>query len=197
MNNIWFTSDHHFFHANILRYCASTRVMNSRIQPIQNIEEMHESLIENWNAKIQPNDDVYVLGDFSFGKTEETKALMDRLNGCLHLVRGNHDHKRICGLDRWEWVKDYHELKVPDEEMDLDQVIVMFHYPIESWNKRHHGSFMLHGHCHGTLKSADHMARLDVGVDCHNLYPISYEEVKFLMTKKIFKPVDHHTKETN
>ena len=85
-----------------------------------------------------------------------------------------------------------YELKVPDEEMDLEQHIVMCHYPIESWNKRHHGSWHLHGHCHGSLPSPDWQARLDVGVDVHKFKPIPYEEVKALMTFKVFKPIDHH-----
>jgi len=180
---IFFISDTHFGHQNVIRYTG---------RPFSSTEEMDETLIANWNNTISPTDQVYHLGDFSLAKKDYAKRILDRLNGQIFLVRGNHDHSDIRKLDRFAWVKDYYELKVPDEEMDLEQHIVMCHYPIESWNKRHHGSWHLHGHCHGSLPSPDWQARLDVGVDVHKFKPISYEEVKALMTFKVFKPIDHH-----
>jgi len=178
---IWFTADTHFDHTAIMRYCE---------RPWDDIGRMNEVLIENWNTVVSPQDDVYHLGDFAFSKASRIEELIGCLNGRIHFIRGNHDGP--IGLN-WKrgfiWVKDYYELKVDDEEMNERQRIVLCHYPIESWNGRYHGAWMLHGHSHGTVPSSDKQARLDVGVDCNRFFPVSYDEVKFRMTRKVFKPV--------
>lgn len=185
---IYFVSDTHFGHENAIRYCQ---------RPWESVDEMDNALIHCWNSIVKPEDQVYHLGDFAFHKKDKAASILERLNGQIFLVRGNHDHKDIRKLP-FAWVKDYYEVKVDDEEMDVTQIIALCHYPIESWNKRHHGAWHLHGHCHGSLPSPDWQARLDVGVDCNhmNFCPISYEEVKFHMTRKVFKPIDHHTEKT-
>ena len=83
---IWFTSDNHFGHKSILKFAADTRKHHT------DVLEMNEEMIRIWNDTVGPNDRVYCLGDFSFLKTEETKKILDRLSGRLHLIKGNHDH---------------------------------------------------------------------------------------------------------
>lgn len=151
--NIFFTSDTHFSHANIIKYCN---------RPWASFQEMDEALVNNWNAIVHPNDIIYHLGDFQFKES----GIAKRLKGRKCLVLGNHDKSIDHNL--FEWVKPYYELK--------EHNIVLFHFPIESWNKKHHGSIHLHGHCHGSLKS-EGIKRLDVGVDCTNYKPISLDEI--------------------
>jgi calcineurin-like phosphoesterase family protein len=181
---IFVTSDTHFGHENIIKYCK---------RPFDNTFQMDKHLIEQWNKKISPTDTVYHLGDFGLGKsTKHFIEILDQLNGTKHLIKGNHDRRSLKDKvfhDRFASVQDYLEITVEDEEMDLDQKIILCHYPFETWNQSHHGSWHLHGHCHGNLPSRDEIARLDVGVDSHNYMPLSYEEVKELMTRKVIKPV--------
>lgn len=82
MNETWFTSDTHFGHKNILEYEKEAR-------PFQNIEEMHEVMIERWNSVVKPKDIIYHLGDFVFGR--HNIKIASRLNGKKRLVMGNHD----------------------------------------------------------------------------------------------------------
>lgn len=180
----WFSSDSHFGHFNIIKHCK---------RPFKSIMEMDQTIITRWNEKISPTDTVYHLGDFAWNPMV-ARAVLGKLNGTIHLIRGNHDKRTLKkGVELlFASVNDYLEIKVKDEEMDVTQNIVLMHYPIESWNKRHHGSWHLHGHCHGTLPSGDHQARIDVGVDPMNFYPVSYNEIKGIMTGKVFKPIDHH-----
>jgi calcineurin-like phosphoesterase family protein len=111
--------------------------------------------------------------------------------------------KDIVKFGRWESVHEgYTEIGVKDEE-SLEsrgsqgyQKIIMSHYPILSWNKAHHGSWHLHGHCHGSLiKSQQEYYKrkvMDVGCNCIDYTPISYEQVKGIMVKKGVSAVDHH-----
>jgi calcineurin-like phosphoesterase family protein len=183
---IYFTSDTHFGHINIIKYCN---------RPFEGIWTMDEQMIRRWNSIVKYDDEVYHLGDFGFYPTSELIKIRKQLNGAIHLIEGNHDRKalkdpvfRAC----FESVQPYLEIKVEDEEMDNEQPIVLCHYAFQVWNRSHHGSWHLHGHSHGTLPSADNQARLDVGVDSHDFTPWSYEEVKYAMTKKVFKPVDRN-----
>lgn len=79
---IFYTSDLHLGNSNIIRY---------EHRPYKSVEEMNAGLIAKWNAKVGRNDDVYVLGDFSFKGTKQTINYLENLNGKIHLVHGNHD----------------------------------------------------------------------------------------------------------
>ena len=196
---IFFTSDTHFGHHNIIKYCR---------RPFQTWWEMDKVIIENWNSIVGKNDEVYHLGDFALYGKKHGYAIntAEQLNGKIYLIRGNHDWRHFPREDdpayndpqharlraRFEWIKDYHEIRIRDEEMGVKQNIMLFHYPIAAWNKAHHGSWQLHGHSHGTYPESDTAARIDVGMDSFSFIPMSYQDVKFAMTRKVFKPVDHH-----
>lgn len=189
MGKTYFTSDPHFGHANVIRYCG---------RPFANADEMDEALVKNWNAVVGKEDSVYLLGDVTFRNKAKTLVLLYRLNGKIFLIRGNHDTdvlKEPC-VQRFEWVKDMYLLRVQDAEAPRGfQPIVLCHYPLRTWNLMGHGSWNLHGHCHGSLPPDPNSRIMDVGVDCTGYAPISYEEVKAFMAKKRFIPVDHHREE--
>ena len=83
MTNIYVTSDLHFDHANIIKYCN---------RPFKDVEEMNKTLIDNWNNIVQPDDTVICLGDFSLGNRENIITIGQKLNGHKILILGNHDH---------------------------------------------------------------------------------------------------------
>ena len=180
MKNIFFTSDHHFGHKNIIKFSN---------RPFTSVEEMDETMIQRWNEKISPEDEVYHLGDVAFRTHGSIKKILDRLNGKIHLIKGNHEKQALTYKFRFESIQDYLELSVEDESLrNGKQMIVLFHYAIKQWNKKHHGSYHLYGHSHGSLPDDIHSQSFDVGVDCHDFYPISYEEVKAIMKQKEWTP---------
>lgn len=175
--NIFLTSDSHFGHANILLF---------RTQ-FSSIEHHDETIIERWNAVIKPQDRVYHLGDVALGSAANARKNLDRLNGQIFLIRGNHDRvaeHRLC-KDRFVWIKDYAKLKVDDQKL------YMMHYPLLTWNCQHYGSYSLGGHGHRTTPDWPDCRRLDVGLDGHQMTPWSYEEVDLLLRNKPY-PRDHH-----
>jgi calcineurin-like phosphoesterase family protein len=173
---IWFTSDHHFGHKNIITYSK---------RPFETVEQMNQELINRWNAKVAPNDEVYHLGDFAFLSPEKLRTLRTQLNGKIYLIQGNHDTSALQCADCFEWIKEYHELVIEDPEAHKGKrLIILLHYAMRVWNVSHHGSWHLYGHSHGMLADDSFSLSFDAGVDCHNFYPISYEEVKQIMNQK-------------
>ena len=79
----YFTSDTHFGHANIIKFCN---------RPFKNVEEMNQKLIENWNSVVGPNDLVFHLGDFAFGGQPLWRYIREQLNGNIILIKGNHKY---------------------------------------------------------------------------------------------------------
>jgi calcineurin-like phosphoesterase family protein len=188
--NIWFTSDYHFCHANVIKYDN---------RPFSDVEEMNECLIETWNHYIHKDDIVFYLGDLSFDKSgKRTKEIVDSLNGKIHYIMGNHDkEKDIKKLNRFETISDYVNLSVPDlDNPRKRQGIMMMHYPILSWDKAHHGDWHLHGHCHQSLvdKMPEYYKRkvLDMGCNGWDYAPAHYTDIKEAMMKKEVASVDHH-----
>lgn len=170
---IWVTSDTHFGHGNIIKYCK---------RPFTSIEEMDAKLIKNWNTTIRMDDLVYHLGDFAFGSQRFHAETFDKLNGNKVLIAGNHDHHaRKLG---WMSIHDYMEINYEGSPLTL------CHYPFAVWNGSHHGAVNLHGHSHGTYPASGH--QLDVGVDCHAYKPLAISEAIRLALNNTRAIKDHH-----
>ena len=186
MKQIWFTSDNHFFHKSILKFARETRQGDTA-------EEMNELMIEKWNATVALTDEVYCLGDFSFGSARKTLDILRRLKGRLHLIRGNHDHWIDQGSEGreaasfFEWIRDYKRIQFANVET------VMFHYPIYEWEKMHYGSFHLYGHVHGN--STVPGRALDVGIDARPQKDMglwNFDDIRTLLADREIRT--HHGK---
>lgn len=142
----YYIADCHFFH----------EAMNDKMdhRGFASVEEMNQYMLQQWNQKVRPQDDVIILGDLSYGKPDETNALLQQLHGRLYLISGNHD--RVASNPKYDqkrfvWIKDYEELK------DEKRKVILCHYPIMCYNGQYrvHSderpvSYMLYGHVHDT-----------------------------------------------
>ena len=182
----FFTSDLHLQHANIIKYCK---------RPFKNVDEMDQAILDRRNAVVTDNDDVYLLGDVTLAdqykhpkSVARVREILRQSKGITHIIPGNHDRAgTLRELDTLENVR----IHAPYKELYVDdQLVVMCHYPMLVWNKAHHGSYMLHGHSHGTLKYPVPGRIMDVGVDVHDFTPISYEQVKAKLD--LFPVSKHH-----
>ncbi|OYU81772.1 MAG: phosphoesterase [Flavobacterium sp. BFFFF1] len=179
MSKIFFTSDQHFGHANIIKLTN---------RPFANAEEMDRELIRRWNERVAPEDEVYHLGDFALSTTEALTDVLNQLNGTIYLIKGNHDKTALALPKRFKWIKDYHEVTIKDPDaFNGSRLIILFHYAMRIWRNDFRESWHLYGHTHGTLPDKEHKLAIDVGVDCHDFYPISYDEVKAIMKRKQWK----------
>lgn len=133
----YYISDLHFGHINILKYDD---------RPFLDIETHDKALISNWNGKIQPDDDVYILGDISWYSPDKTIEIVKQLKGKKHLIVGNHDSKLVKNKSFRDLFVEVCEYK---EIVDNKMNIVLSHYPIPCFkNHYHNGWYMLYGHVH-------------------------------------------------
>ena len=167
---IYFTSDQHLSHKKVIEYCN---------RPFQTVEEMNECIIDNFNSIVSPIDTTYFLGDFCFSNGNFEKY-MKMLNGQKHFVIGNHDPKNIKKFTHlFNSISQIKQIEVNGK------TIVLCHFPMYIWNKKQYGAIHFHGHCHGALKQYTNTNNLtiDVGVDCWNFKPVSFDQVKYKMYK--------------
>ena len=185
---IFFTSDHHFYHANVIKYCA---------RPFTTVEEMNEALVKNWNETVGSDDTVYCLGDFSMA-FRSVELYTRRLNGTKYLVPGNHDfchsyHKKSRNEDkRKEWIKKYEDngwIVLPEQTtLDLPEIgaVNLCHHPyilIDArddkylkWRPNDDGKWLLCGHVHEKWRVVDKM--INIGVDQWDFKPVSVEQIQ-------------------
>ncbi len=184
--NIWFTSDLHFGHKNIIKFCN---------RPWETVEEMDEALITNWNSIVGEKDIVFDLGDFAFATNGRWKELVQRLNGKHYLILGNHD-----GI-RWPGDKTMQLFERVEQQMIIyidNRCIYLNHYPYlcygGSWKNPEHAVWQLHGHVHTCPNSsgADDKRMIykfpyqyDVGVDNNNYTPVSFKQVKDIINSQV------------
>lgn len=184
---IFFSSDQHFGHRNVLRFCG---------RPYRDEKEMGQALIDNWNSVVTNDDIVVSMGDFFwFNDSHSIKKCIDKLNGKeIYLVLGNHDKResfRRVTDERFHIVDGITHifLRCDDTERWYQKTfeIVCSHYPLMTWSHRDRGAINLFGHIHsGWLRSCDDYdqnlplwkgQQLDVGVDNQNFTPVSFEDV--------------------
>ena len=172
--NIYFTSDLHVYHKNILKFQKDRREAIGITDDMSDTEQMHkhnEYIINMWNMTVKKEDHVYILGDVSFGSTEDTRKILERLRGHKHLIIGNHD-KSCKGLENYfESVSQIKEFPIKKHMYDFLEeniYLVLCHFPMVAWNRRLHGAWMVHGHTHNSLcvmnKNSGEL-RVDIGLD--------------------------------
>ena len=194
MSTVWFTADPHFGHANIVKYCQRPFLNEAERQKSaedprgnwkvsrESIDRHDETLLQNINSRVQPNDQLWILGDFCLGKFDEAKRFVDRI-ACKNLkfIWGNHDHPSIEPL----FQRTEHQAMIKIQ----GQNIFLNHYPMRTWDKRFHGSWSLYGHVHDRLTKIDQqessLLTKDVGVDACDYYPISFDQLQTYMRPRI------------
>ena len=177
----FFTSDTHFNHANIVKFCN---------RPFKDVEQMNEMMIANWNSVIGETDTVFHLGDFCLGGAAEWTKLLDRLNGKIYLILGNHDLKNIRQgfISRFEHVAMQMHIEVGKQRIYLN------HYPFLCFEGGYKEVWQLFGHVHTRKNNTGidagrlqylYPTQYDVGVDNNGFAPISFEQVKRIINKQV------------
>lgn len=178
--SIFFTSDEHYGHANIIKYCN---------RPFAGVEDMTRGLIERHNAVVKDGDVVWHLGDFSMSE-KYVPVVLPQLRGTHHLVFGNHDKCYAYRTERVAAAQRYiaHGFVSVQKTAEVGGFL-LDHMPYVSdsrhddqyneWLPADHGRWLLHGHVHTEWKARDRM--INVGVDVWDYAPVRIEALVRLM----------------
>lgn len=180
-SKVFFTSDTHFNHVNIISFCS---------RPFKDVEAMNEALIANWNRVVGSDDIVFHLGDFCLGGSAEWTKVLDRLNGKIYLITGNHDMKNLRQgyANRFDLITMQLHIEIGKQKIYLN------HYPFLCYGGSYKDTWQLFGHVHtsknNTGKDASRLDMLfptqyDVGVDNNDFTPVSFEQVKAIIQKQV------------
>ena len=183
--SIFVTSDLHFNHDKEFVW---------KVRGYESVYEMNEAIVERFNSVVRPDDDVYILGDLCLGGggpavLADNKALIERLNGRLHIIRGNHDTEprvrmyatcaNVVDIVKWADMlhyKGYH--------------FYLSHFPTLTGNLEKESlkqcTCNLFGHTHQTTNfHLDMPFMYHVGVDSHNCYPMNLDNIIIEMKAKV------------
>jgi calcineurin-like phosphoesterase family protein len=178
----WITSDLHFGHKNIMKFCPQTRARFN-----DDVAYMNNAMVEEWNARVEPGDLVYILGDVAFMSGSDAGRMINRLYGTKILVEGNHDRKTLQDATFRGAFAEVH--KYLDITYDGHKC-VMFHYPIFEWDQMHRGALHFHGHLHGGTTGMEKYRCMDVGMDSTGEIVISMDRAIRMIKDKEIK--GHH-----
>lgn len=206
MSGTWLTSDEHYFHKNVIKYCDRpfrTRNPYLRLRELvtgkisePSVLIMNEALIRRHNEVVGPTDDVFHLGDFTLWK-HGAEAILKRLSGKHHLILGNHDWPHpVCGKKKADAMRAlYHKagfdtIEFQAEWMIADRRVTLHHMPFahpDNTDDQRYldlrptdmGQVLLHGHVHCAWKTRGR--QINVGVDVWDYRPASLREIEKLV----------------
>lgn len=172
MQNLFVSSDHHFGHQSI--------ITKFQFRPFSDCEEMEEELIKRHNSVVKPSDRVVFIGDMFWRSCSDPIGIAKRMNGQMHYVEGNHEevwlkHSGLC--DRFITVTESYKVDLAPYGITEAKYLFCAHFAHRVWPSSHLGSWHAYGHSHGQLPDDPRAKSLDVGVDTHNYYPYSIEEI--------------------
>lgn len=175
---VFYTSDQHFGHANIIEYCN---------RPFVDVLTMNEALVERWNAVVDADDEVFVLGDVAMRVVpDNTLSYVSRLNGTKHLIAGNHDKCWEGNTKRGDWPRRYLDAGFASIATEATRTlagrdVLLCHFPYAgdshaqdryTWARPiDTGSWLLHGHVHDAWQVNGR--QINVGCDVWGHAPVA------------------------
>jgi calcineurin-like phosphoesterase family protein len=201
MKNIWFTSDTHYGHKNIAGPSVSS--WSGGYRNFNSVHEMNIALVQGINKYVKEDDELYHLGDWSFGGAQNIKVFRDSL-ACrnIHLMKGNHDQHIEEKLIEFEG-GDFNPLELFSSVQEVREIqvgkmkIFLSHYSHRVWDGSHKGVVHLYGHSHGTIP--DLGRSMDVGMDvAYRMFgeyrPFNIGDITRIMDKRETHKIDGHGK---
>lgn len=162
-DKLYFIGDIHDMHTKCIEFDE---------RPFDNVEDMHQIMVDNWNKTVLKDDTVIIVGDLAFN-LKDAEQFLKETNGYKYLVLGNHD-KWYKGVLRCENVLGACDIINVHTDKET---IVCCHYPLESWEKMHYGSIHVHGHLHKNDKVLEKKNRYNCGCMIWEYTPVKIQDM--------------------
>lgn len=170
---IFVISDTHFNHSNILKFTHADKT--TMLRPgFKDVDHMNETIINNWNKTVKPDDVVYHLGDFSFSSSNNISKFASRLNGRKRLILGNHDYEPKLYYPHFQKISSWRQF---GNDM-FKKTVFMCHYPLHASSYDYRTTkecIMIHGHLHQNLTGLDNY--VNVCVEHTNYTPVAIDDI--------------------
>jgi len=197
MKNYFFTADTHYSHSNIVKGISTWDDKEHSARDFKTLEEMNETLINNINGVVGVNDELWHLGDWSFGGFEEAVKFRNAIN-CKNIffIPGNHDNHLQKMIEAKLFSDVFYIFGIGFEKKSRRKInkqrMTLSHFPFMVWDKHAKGAWQLYGHSHGNLIPTNRK-QLDVGIDTHPEFrPYHFDEINEIMDNRTIELVDHH-----
>lgn len=169
--DVWFASDHHLDHHNILKFVND---QGKRVRPeFSSTEEMNETMLSRHNSLVSPNDKVYFLGDVGFNQNTLDK-LLPKFNGRKRLILGNHDGYKMSFYER-------HFQKILVSWRPI-YGLVFSHYPLFISDDDTRMLANVHGHIH--REQIGKLKYLNISVEETDYYPVHFTQIVELFKRR-------------
>ncbi len=194
---VFYTSDTHYSHTNMVRAISKWGDKENSTRDFKTIDEMNDVLVNSINKTVGVNDILIHNGDWSFGNIKKVSEFRYRIN-CqnIHLIFGNHDDN----IEEDESLQSLFSSVQHYKEITIDgDMMCLFHYKQNIWNKSHRDAYHLYGHSHSTAEHIPIGRSMDIGVDnafklLGEYRPFSHEEIIRLLKNRKHEVIDHHKK---
>lgn len=184
---IYYTSDIHFNDMRVFKKCS---------RPFKGLEDYKQEIIKRWNAKVKPDDVVYVLGDIAEDSYVEAINIIGGLNGTKHLIVGNHDLAMLDQIKKSGVFESVEFMKLID---DGGRKVCLCHYPVMDWMEFSRGGYHIYGHIHNKTKLNDeayveikkyfsNKPAFNAGVDVTGYEPVTLDEMMRLKEENKDEP---------
>lgn len=166
----FYISDTHFGHKAMIDWDH---------RPFKDVNDMDEQIIRNWNDKVSEEDEVYILGDFTYRSVHDPEWYLEQLAGKKYLVIGNHDKKMLKNSEAMKHFKNVDKIM---SITDCGKRLHLCHFPMLVWEGKQFGHIHLHGHLHedkyGVMNSRTIGVNVyNVGCMLYDYTPVSLEEI--------------------
>lgn len=178
-NKVWFTSDLHIGHKNIISICN---------RPYEGVAHMWEDIKYKWNSKVKHDDFVFILGDFIWNSSKsKVESILEQLNGNKILILGNHDKEKSYQTDLIYYIGKLEKISVHNNETQQNYELILCHYPLSSWDGSFRGTINLFGHCHCKHPEEKQLwNQFDIGFDrFYDLY--SMDELENIFARRLIE----------
>lgn len=161
--SIWFTSDLHIGHTNIIKYCN---------RPFADVIDMSRGLVDRWNSLVGVDDTVYVVGDVFLTTFYVGQHVINSMNGTKILIKGNHD-RGVDAMIKAGFTEVHKQLEI--ELNDGQFKVLMNHYPLPIDKIPENVDVLIHGHTHGPPRVSN--KKINVCVDIWDYFPVSEAQI--------------------